>query len=116
MSDKRLISPSIVAPSRPFLIGAVLGYNAARKKTVAKPAPMISSDKEPAREVKNEDLYIGGWLEVKCAFCGNLYSFSHPNEVPEKTLQCNNEDCNNILILYGVEDHKKWKIGGIKLL
>jgi hypothetical protein len=105
------ISPCIVALDKSFLVGAIYGLNAARKRLEENPLPLIG--KEEINEDEEQPLYLGHWLELTCAKCGCLYPFSNPNEIPITNLICR---CGNHIIVYGVGDPKMWRIGEIILV
>lgn len=103
----------IVMPSKAFLIGALYGFNAARRRLEQNPQPLYNN-----QQATNQDIFLGSWLEITCAKCGCLYTFDNPNEIPEGHLTCtgkdsNDQSCNNLLIYYGVVDSNLWRIGPI---
>ena len=109
MTEK--ISPSIIIPNKAFLVGALYGFNAARKRLEQNPQPVFGT--EELDEESPQCLYLGNWLELTCAKCGALYTFTGPNELPESNLICTIKDCGNHIIFYGVADPVMWHIGEI---
>jgi hypothetical protein len=105
------IEPTIIMPSRDFLIGVLYGYNTGRKQIELNPVPTRND-----RPLTNEDFYLGYWLEFECCKCGRHYGFDNPNHLPMENLVCESEDCNNHVIVYGIGDPKVWKIGQIKFV
>ena len=106
------IAPNIIIPNKMFLVGALYGFNAARKRIEENPQPLFGDGKE-VHEANNNDLFLGSWLELTCAKCGRLYTFEGPNEIPEENLKCDTIDCDNVVILYGVIETNLWRIGSI---
>ena len=110
MEEKIEIAPNIILYDKHILVGYLLGFNAARKRLEDSPKPVYNN-----KEISTEDFYLGYFLELTCAKCGRLYTFNDVNELPNETLKCQTEDCNNIIILYGIDDITKWRVGNIPL-
>lgn len=111
LNETKDMLPSIVMPSRDFLIGVLYGYNVGRKEIEKNPVPTIDD-----RPVTNNDFYLGYWLEFECIKCGRHFGYDNPNHIPTVNLICESKDCGNKVIVYGVGDPKAWKIGGIKFV
>jgi len=105
------IYPSIVVPDRSFLIGAIYGFNAARKRLEENPQPLLGKEEIDDEEPKG--IYLGNWLELTCGKCGALYTITEPNELPNSNLICNLKECGNHLIIYGILEPKLWRIGDV---
>lgn len=111
---EREVNPSIIVPDRSFLIGAIHGMNAGRRLSTTDGVitPIITgSSRDEVRHVP----YIGHYLQCSCLECGYFNAWDDPNQIPEESLECGNDTCNNIVILYGVPDSNFWRIGSIKL-
>ena len=106
--------PSIIIPYKSFLIGAIYGFNAARRRLEENPQPIAPKETNEIGE-KQEGLYLGHWLELTCGKCGALYTFDDPNLLPEQSMKCTMNDCDNYIIVYGIGDPNLWMIGEIKL-
>lgn len=112
MDEKQIeVSPCIIVPDRSFLIGAIYGLNAARRRLEENPQPLIG--KEEINEDIEQSIYTGSWLELHCAKCGAFYPINDPNELPITNLICSMKNCDNHLIVYGIGDPKLWRIGEI---
>lgn len=103
------VSPCIVLPDKMFLIGAIYGINAARKRIEDDPQPLLGTKEATSEEA--EGIYIGHWLELHCAKCGSFYTFDNPNDVPDTNFKCSNKDCDNYIIVYGVGEVNMWRLG-----
>ena len=103
----RQIVPNIIIPNKAFLIGSIFGFNAGRK--------LENKNLQPYRDenLKDEMPYVGPLLEFVCDKCGRFYAYDNPNELPEETMECSNSSCDNIIILYGVGEPDRWKVGQI---
>jgi len=110
MDNKIQVAPCIIAPNKAFLIGAIYGFNAARKRVEENPQPLINNE-EITEET--QEVYTGSWLELTCAKCGAFYTFDDPNQIPETNLICSINNCGNHIILYGVCEPQLWRIGNI---
>lgn len=113
---KRDIAPGIIVPNRDFLVGAMYGFNAARRRLEENPQPLFGSEIAGMDEVSNEDFYLGSWLEITCSKCGMLYTFNGPNDLTPTNLECTNKECDNIIILYGNIYPEQWRIGAITFI
>ena len=109
MSEQKL-SPNVIMPNRDFFIGAMLGFNAARKRIEKNPQPLFG-----VKEATSKDLYLGSWLELTCSKCNRLHTFDEPNEIPANNYKCQTEDCDNIIIIYGIVESNLWRVGEITL-
>jgi len=109
MEEEKIIHPTVIVPDRLFLIGALYGFNAGRKAVEKNPQPFVRD-----HEVTNEDFYLGSWFEISCNKCGRHYTYDNPNDIPNKNLMCETDDCDNCIIFYGMGDVSKWRIGSIK--
>jgi hypothetical protein len=102
------VFPSIIMPNRDFLIGALYGFNVA-KKMYGENHPEIMGVGDS--EIPKDHFFIGYWLELTCTKCKRLYCYDNPNDVPTKNLVCETSDCGNHIIVYNVGDPKSWRIG-----
>ena len=102
------ISPNIIMPNRDFFIGVMFGFNLARKRIEKDPQPLFDG-----KEAKNNDFYLGSWLELTCAKCKRFYKFDGPNDIPDTNLNCQTDKCDNIIILYGVVQSNLWRVGNL---
>lgn len=107
------IAPAIIVPDRSFLIGALRGINAGRR--VEAPEPEMMQPLKDNREIQEDEIHLGYFLELECCQCGYTYVFNSSDELPNTSLHCTGKDCKNILILYGVTNPAHWRIGKIKL-
>lgn len=107
------IAPCVIVPDKHFLIGAIYGFNAARKRLEQNPQPLFTQDENTMKEATNQDIYLGSWLEITCAKCGCLYTFDNPNDIPYENMKCTNKECDNFLIIYGIVEPQLWRIGQI---
>lgn len=108
------VAPSILMPNKDFLLGAMFGIISTRKEFVDKK----KKDSKPKSEgeIEKSVPQIGYWLEVTCNKCQRFYGYSDPNEVPNRTLVCDTDGCNNHIIQYGIVDPKMWRLGNIKFV
>jgi len=106
--DNFKLAPNVVMPNRDFFIGVMFGFNLARKRVEENPQPLFGD-----KEATNKDFYFGSWLELTCAKCGRHYIFNGPNDVLDNNLQCETEECENVIILYGVSQVNLWRIGSL---
>ncbi len=102
------LAPNVVMPNRDFFIGVMFGFTAARKRLEEDPQPLYAN-----KEATNEDTYLGSWLELTCAKCGRLHIFDNPNEILPNNYECQTEDCDNIIIFYGILESNLWRVGDI---
>jgi len=116
MSDEISVAPNIIVPDKHFLIGAIYGFNAARKRLEQNPQPLMTQEDNSIQEATNKDFYLGSWLEITCAKCGFLYTFDNPNQLPDQNMKCTNKECDNYLIFYGIVDPTLWRIGQITFI
>ena len=107
--QEHIVSPTVIIPNRVFLVGALYGFNAGRKAVEKAPKDYFNG-----HEVDGKDFYLGSWFEVECSKCGRHYTFDNPNEIPEENLICETDSCNNHVILYGILEPDKWRVGNIK--
>lgn len=103
------VSPCVVVPSRSFLVGALYGMNAARKRLEDNPQALVGNE-EITGDI-DDKLYLGHWLELHCGKCGALYTFDDANHIPATNLICSLRNCGNHIIVYGISDPKVWRIG-----
>lgn len=113
--DPIQVAPNIIVPDKSFLIGAIYGFNAARKRLEQNPQPLFSNS-ESVQDASPNDFYLGSWLEVTCAKCGCLYTFDSPNELPNDIMKCTNKECDNYIIIYGIAEPQMWRIGQITFM
>lgn len=106
------IEPTVIVPDKSFLIGALYGFNAARKRMEENPKPLIDGQ-EVDENLSDQPVYLGCWFEVTCPRCGALYTFDNPNQLPFQDLICPIKGCGNHVIHYGVLDTRLWRIGNI---
>ena len=110
MSEKIVVMPNIILYDKHILIGYLLGFNSARKRLEESPKPIFNN-----RDLSEDDFFIGYLLELTCAKCGRLHTFNDFVEIPIENYECQSEDCDNIIILYGVDDVAKWRVGNIPI-
>jgi len=106
--EEKKLAPNVIMPNKDIFIGAMLGFNVARKRLEENPQPLYNG-----KDATNEDIYLGSWLELTCSKCNRLYVFDNLNEIPNDNLHCQTEGCDNIIILYGIVDISLWRIGNI---
>jgi len=112
----REVMPTIIVPDRSFLVGSIHGLNAGRRLEKGNDIQPIVTETQGnnANEIKHVP-YMGYFLHCTCSKCGYMFAWDDPNDIPEESLECGNDECDNIVILYGVGNSNLWRIGTIKL-
>ena len=112
----RDVFPNVIMPNQSFFIGALLGFNAGRRfeKNGEDLEPVYGNSVEDLKNTSDSD-YFGYFFETSCSKCGRKYCYDNLNEIPQQTLECETEECDNIVILYGVNESNLWRIGPISL-
>lgn len=118
MPEEIHVNPSVMMPDRMFLLGIIYGINVGRRLDL-QPGEKLSEEPifmgDESTKEDFQSMYHGSLLHFDCAHCGRVYAYNHPNEVPEHTLKCDTEGCNNIVVLYGIVEFSRMRLGNVNI-